>query len=299
MPLYEKCTMKVGVVTVLYGDDSVLEDFYLSMSLQEGINLTVYVVDNNAKLDSLNKAIFLSEKFKVASIFIHNGKNLGVAAGNNIGIKAAIEDSCDYIVLSNNDIFISRDIINNLLHKNKDRDVIVPKIYIWNTNNVIWYAGGGINEWLGKSIHYSENLIDDYKIKKSSYVGYAPTCFMIIKPSVFKIIGLMDERFFVYYDDTDFAYRLKKENIKITYSPEEHLYHKVSISTGGSESCFTIYYSNRNRIYFIKKNIGLDKKYISILYFIMTRFYYLIKYKGEKRRALLSGIFDGFKLNAY
>ena len=74
----------------------------------------------------------------------------------------------------------------------------------------------------------------------------------------------MDEVYFVYYDDSDFLWRVRKHHKKLIYVPTSTLYHKVSVSTGGSESSFSIKYSNRNQIFFIKKNFGRFHKWVSL-----------------------------------
>jgi GT2 family glycosyltransferase len=79
---------------------------------------------------------------------------------------------------------------------------------------------------------------------------------MLIKTSVFSLIGMMDEKYFVYHDDSDFCYRLLKQNIEILYFPKTVLIHKVSSLTGGSKTNFSIYYMSRNAMYFAKKNLG-------------------------------------------
>jgi len=83
---------------------------------------------------------------------------------------------------------------------------------------------------------------------------------MGIRASVFERIGLMDERYFVYYDDTDFVFRCLKHGLRLVYQGSAELRHKVSSSTGGGGSDFSIYYYNRNRLFFIRKNyVGLER----------------------------------------
>ena len=87
---------------------------------------------------------------------------------------------------------------------------------------------------------------------------------MLIKNSIFKKIGFMDENYFIYFDDTDFCFRLKLAGIKIGFINNAFIYHKVSLSTGGSKSKISVYYENRNRFYFRKK----FNKYFGIFSFL-------------------------------
>lgn len=76
---------------------------------------------------------------------------------------------------------------------------------------------------------------------------------MMISSETLKKVGLLDERYFMYCEDTDFCIRLCQNKVKIKYIPSAKLWHKVSSSTGGSDSAFSTYYITRNRIAYLKK----------------------------------------------
>ena len=95
-----------------------------------------------------------------------------------------------------------------------------------------------------------------------------------------------------YYDDTDFVYRANKKGFRIVYYPPSTVDHKVSYSTGGSESLFTIYYNTRNRVYFINKNFTFFYKNISLFYFYITRIIKYFNYSKNKRREMLNAILE-------
>lgn len=69
--------------------------------------------------------------------------------------------------------------------------------------------------------------------KFAEYHAYAPTCFLIVNSDVFKQVGMMDERHFVYYDDTDFLYRAYIAGYKVKLEQDVVISHKVSVSDGG------------------------------------------------------------------
>ena len=102
---------------------------------------------------------------------------------------------------------------------------------------------------------------------------------------------------FVYYDDSDFLWRVRKHHKKLIYVPTSTLYHKVSVSTGGSESPFSIKYSNRNQIFFIKKNFGRFHKWVSLIY-VYLRFY--LKQRSinsvDKNKLILDSFHEGGRL---
>ena len=288
---------KIGLVTVLYNSIEVLEDFFQSLGNQSYKNFILYVIDNSPNDEVINEAMRLSDKFSINSVFINNNANLGVAKGNNQGIQESLKNDCDYVLLLNNDIEFSKNTIKDLVDYTvtNDESIIVPKIHYHNTN-IIWTAGGCISKLKGTSPHRGELEVDVGQYENIEYVNYAPTCFMMINKKVFEKVGLMDEKYFVYYDDSDFIYRTNENGYKIVYFPKAVVGHKVSVSTGGSESLFFIYYVTRNRIYFIRKNLPFIYKLISLPYFFFTRIVKYKSYNQEQRKTLIKAIKDSFKL---
>lgn len=289
--------MKIGVVTVLYNSETVLDDFFLGLNNQEYKNIILYIIDNNSTDNSYKMSVDYKKKSSYEVKIIKNMNNIGVAAANNQGIKMALKDKCDYILLSNNDITLKKDSISKLVEiaKTKDKKLVIPKIYFYNTNK-IWCAGGNFSNFKGTATHIGELEIDSKKYDENYECEYSPTCFILIEKSIFDIVGLMDEKYFVYFDDTDFMYRVNKKGYKIFYTGKTSIEHKVSTTTGGSESLFSIFYGTRNRIYYINKNLNLKHKIISILFFYMTRIIKYLKYDISQKESLLKGIKEGQKM---
>lgn len=282
---------KIGLVTVLYHGVEVLEGFFESLNKQTYKNYILYVIDNSADDIALDEAKKLSQLYNMNTVFINNNENFGVAKGNNQGIESSLDDNCDYVLLLNNDIEFKENTIKNMVHyaEEKNEKVIVPKIYYYGTNT-LWMAGGYISKLKGISPHRGDGEEDIGQYDDKEYINYAPTCFMLIKKDVFDDVGLMDERYFVYYDDTDFIWRANEKGYNIVYYPLSTVNHKVSFSTGGSESLFSIYYGTRNRIIFIKKNF--KNKIIALSYFYLTRIIKYIVYSKEQNKTMIKAIIE-------
>lgn len=287
---------KIGLVTVLYNSENVLVDFIQSIQKQDFQEYHLYLIDNSSSGEGW---ILLQELLKDSIIeytYIKNDSNVGVAEGNNIGIRKAMEDGLEFVLLLNNDIFIEDStLFSNMLNMayQYKNTIIVPKIMIHDTDR-IWMAGGCFKMFSCTTKHFGGNKKDCKAYNKQEFVEYAPTCFMLIPTSVFNQVGIMDSKYFVYYDDTDFIYRTYEKGVKILYVPNLVIYHKVSISTGGETSLFTIYYANRNRIYFIRKHFGLIHPSFIYLFFAFCIKY--IRYNKEQRKALNKAFKDGFSL---
>lgn len=264
----------IGVVTVTYNSGFVLPDFIASIESQSHSNFILYVVDNNSSDDTLAQLQGWKDS---RLIIIANATNVGVAAGNNQGIRAGIEAGCEHILLLNNDVVFGAELFANLLRGLAEHrcDMAVPLIYYHDRPDIIWCAGGYFQPKLGyRALHYGEGQRDVGQFGTARGVSYAPTCCVLIHRAVFGGIGVMDERYFVYCDDVDFMLRAMKAGKKLYYLPGAKLWHKVNSLTG-AESPFSMRYGARNRALFIAKHLGrLSRSTFNLLYPI----YYLLRF---------------------
>lgn len=288
----------IGLVTVLYNCDEVLPDFFKSVSKQKYKDYVLYLVDNSANEKTDKVIADCLSRFPITSFkHINSGGNVGVATGNNIGIKAAIQDGCSHVLFLNNDIELEQDIVfSKLLEvcEEKQQALVVPKIFYYDTRK-LWMAGGHMDKWRALGVHEGYNKEDAPAYNVAKQITYAPTCFMLVKKEVFDKTGIMDDKYFAYYDDTDFVYRALQDGFTMYYEPAVHVLHKVSSSTGG-DTGFYVYYSSRNKIYFIRKNLRGVEKYFSIFYLLISRIAFWLKYDSVRRKKLVQGIRDGFKM---
>lgn len=276
-----------------------LEGFIKSLSCQSFQDYHLFVIDNSpsAATDAILQNLL--KRYSVpAYSHIKNSENVGVATGNNQGIEFSIKDKFDYTILLNNDIeFSQTDLLKKIVERaDSSNDVmIIPKIFFWDSRK-IWMAGGTLSKLKGRTYHIGEGNDDGPQYSKDLYFDYAPTCFMLIKNHLFKEIGVMDDKYFAYYDDTDFIYRAIKKGYVVSMLHSLHVFHKVSSSTGGKTSLFSIYYGTRNRIYFIRKNLNFFYFLIALFYTTVTRTITSFFYTKAQRERLWKGYFDGFKM---
>lgn len=288
----------IGIVTVLYNSDEVLPDFFTSLAAQTGVRFRLYVIDNSAGDSGLQISRTLAEQYGVDARFIFNNANLGVATGNNQGIQMALDDGCEYVLLANNDTkFNDPDTLLHLVNRLSESGdaAATPKINYF-ASNKIWCYGGYISLLRATTPHYQQGKEDLGQLDHLRTVGYAPTCFMMIHRKTFDRIGMMDEKYFVYYDDADFVYRMGLAKLQITFVPECKIFHKVSFSTGGDFSPFSIYYGTRNRIYFIRKHFHGFRLGLSLFVTFLALTASVVKTGGECGRSVLRGLRDGFLL---
>jgi len=289
---------RIGVVTVTYNSARLLDDFLKSLDVQRYRNFILFAVDSASKDESVER---LRSGGKCERVVIVNEANVGIAIGNNQGIRAAIEAGCEYVLLLNNDVVFEEDLFERLVAgiEAEKSAMAVPMIYYFQPSNRIWAAGGAFQPLLGfRNFHRGENREDIGQFSESCLVDFAPACCILIRREVFAQIGLMDERYFVYSDDADFMFRARREKLRVSFIPAAKLWHKVSSLTGGLESDFTCYHAARGRALFLYKNLG---RFWGGFWSAVTHFVYRMRpiiRKDTGRRCALKckGLRDGKKL---
>ena len=257
---------KIGLVTITYNSADVLRPFLNCVWQQTHTNLVLYVIDN-ASQDATRSILEMENDSRLK--IINNSTNFGVAKANNQGIIKAIEDDCDQVLIINNDVEFEPTLIEKLLQVQAEKScsLVTPKMMYFDNPNHIWYAGSWFIKKKGYlPLHRGMKQLDEGQYDKIVEVEYAPTCCLLAKKKVFQDIGLMDEKYFVYFDDTDFSYRVWKDGRhKIFYYPDIKFYHKVGSLTKSFNKeeekifrgDFFLQQNTKNYIYFLKKIGGL------------------------------------------
>lgn len=253
---------KVGIITITYNSADVLQPFLDSVWNQTHDNFILYVVDNLSTDTTLN---VLSHAKDSRLVILKNETNFGVAKANNQGIKKAIDDGCNQILIINNDVEFEKNLIEKLLKVQADKccSLVSPKMMYFDNPNHIWYAGSWFNKYKGYlPLHRGMKELDEGQYAETVEIEYAPTCCLLAKKEVFNDVGLMNEKYFVYFDDTDFSYRVwKNSQHKMFYYPDVEFYHKVGSLTKSFDiqkertyrGDFFIKQNIRNHVYFLKQ----------------------------------------------
>lgn len=256
-----KCTKgdNLNLVTVTYSSQSVITDFIFSCLNQTYTDWQLYIIDNA----STDNTIPIIQSFNDSRITIlPQNVNLGFATATNIGINLALANNAHYVLLINNDTTFSSDLFQQLLDSissNLEIDMVVPKILYHQPVNKLWYAGGYFDRWQAmKTVMVGEGMLDDGKYNLIRLVEFAPMCCVLFRAELFSkgSVGLLDEKYFVYFEDADWMYKANQMGKKLMYIPKAILYHKVSSLTGGMNSKFAITQFYQNRVYFIRKNFA-------------------------------------------
>ncbi|GHT21046.1 glycosyl transferase [Bacteroidia bacterium] len=252
----------VSVVTVNYNQSGATCDMLESLYASGYPDLEVFVVDNASPSDHPE---IIKKKFPQV-VFIQSEKNLGFAGGNNLALRQA---KGEYIYLLNNDTIVPENHIQNLvqaLENSPKWGVVCPKIKLFDDPNILMFAGyTELTPYTlrNKTIGLGEQ--DNGQYDKPAESAYAHGAAMMLKREVIEKVGVMNEQYFLYYEEVDWSTRIRKAGYLIGYAPETYMLHKESLATGRN-SPLKSYYLNRNRALYLLLNVSGQRKFIGLLY---------------------------------
>jgi GT2 family glycosyltransferase len=252
----------VSIITVNYDHPNVTCDLIESLNKISYPNIEVIVVDNCSPTED---PTIIKRRYPNI-VLIENPINYGFAAGNNFGIMAA---RGKYVMLLNNDTEVEPSFLEPLVNKlenNKNIGAVSPKIRFYHTPDTIQYAGfTPINYITMRNFSIGYHEVDKGQYDEDRETAYGHGAAMLVPMEIIKTIGLMSYIFFLYYEEADWCARISNAGYKMVYVHNSLVFHKESISTG-KLSPMKIYYQNRNRIVFMRRNIFGKIFLLSIAY---------------------------------
>lgn len=253
----------VSIVTVQYGHPEVTLDMIQSLKQISYPHIEIIVVDNASPDENPD---IVKETFPEI-IYLKSDTNLGFAGGNNLGFEAA---KGKYILMLNNDTEVEPDFLEPLVEKmeaNPNIGVVSPKIRFFHSPEIIQYAGyNPINPITQRGGAKGFGEKDTGQYEEDAEVAYGHGAAMMIPMHVIQKAGLMADVFFLYYEELDWAHRIRNAGYKVYYVHNSLVYHKESISTGGRVSPLRAYYMTRNRILYLRRNFSGFTYFLAILY---------------------------------
>ena len=213
-------------------------------------NFRIVVVDNGSTDGSED---YLRQNLKDVEI-IQSGANLGFAGGNNVGIRHAMNSGADYVWLLNNDAVADPEALTMLVEAMEGRNdagIAGSKIYYHDEPRKIWFAGGLWEKGKLRLRQRGANRIDRGEFEEVSETGSVSGCSMLVRTAAIRNIGLMEEGYFLYWEDTEWCARAQAKGYKVLFVPGSLVWHKVSASAEkGSFSQY--YYFTRNGFFFLR-----------------------------------------------
>ncbi len=249
------------VIVLNWNGEKILEECLQSLKAQTYSPLEVIVVDNGSSDHSVT---LVKDKFGFVRL-LQNPTNLGFAAGNNVGIRAA---HGDYIALLNNDATADPRWVEELV-KAAEADpgvgMCASKIYSSEERGILDSAGGLLIYLDGLSRGRGRLEQDFGQYEKVEEVLLPSGCACLYRRAMLDDIGSFDEDFFAYSDDTDLGLRGRLAGWKCLYVPTAVAYHRYS-STTGRYSPLKAFLAERNRFWVAVKNFPLPLIMFSPMY---------------------------------
>lgn len=176
-------------------------------------------------------------------------ENRGYAGNNNIGLRAALDMGADWVFVLNNDVTVAPDCLPMLLsvgEAHADIGVVGPMVFHHDEPGVIQSAGGVLSaRWEG--VHLGQNEDDEGQFKTPRDVDWLSGCALLIRRDVLKDVGLFDERFFAYWEETEWCVRARRAGWRIVHVPAAKLWHK-GVQRDYRPRPAVTYYLTRNRL---------------------------------------------------
>jgi len=296
---------KISVVIVNYKTSKLvidcLESIYINLA--KGIDISVFVVDNNSGDNSYNiiRSEVKNRNWNLWVTVLAAEKNGGFSYGNNIGITKclSINPFPDYIWLLNPDTLVHENAyleLVNFLEKHPLAGIVgsrledldgTPHVSAFRDFTVIGEMLSGFR-FSGLSWLFSKWLIAPVEISKSLHkTAWVAGASMMIRREVFQGIGLFDEDYFLYYEEVDFCVRTRRAGWECWYVPESRVVHFVGAATGISDPRKQAprrpaYWFNSRRIFFLK-NYGWFKLLLADVFWMIGYSTYLVRKKLQPK----------------
>lgn len=287
---------RTSIITVNYNQPAVTIDFLKSVKLHtQQTDIEVILVDNGSEEDHGTQFLAVYPNL----VYIRLADNLGFAGGNNRGIAVA---TGEYLLLLNNDTEITSNLIPQLtqeLDENSDIGMISPLIIYFDAPDVIQYAGftpmnyltcrnAGIGSMQTNSGQYDND---------SRETAFCHGAAMMCRRADLQAVGLMEDQFFLYYEELDWCEKFRRAGMKIWFTGKTHIFHKESMSVG-KESKIKTYFMTRNRMLFIRRNTNwLNTLLFSVYYIFLACPKQVFNYFRKDRKDLIKWVGRGIWWN--
>ncbi len=284
------------VITVILNTNRREDTLAVLDSLSKGDypNHQIMVLDN-ASSDGSVQAI--RERFASVQI-IPILENRGYAGNNNVGIEAALAQGAEWVFVLNEDTILASDCIRKLVEAGASMPevgIVGPMVYHHSEPTVIQSAGGVINsKW--QTWHAGQNEVDHGQFPEIRQVDWLSGCAIMVRRGVIEQVGMLDVRFFYYFEETEWCLRSRNAGWKILHVPQAHLWHK-GVQKNYTPGANVTYYATRNRfLLFSKHKAPIIAWLIAIWETARTLFSWSIRPKWrdmrDHRDAMWQGMMD-------
>jgi len=208
-------------------------------------NFRVVVVDNA----STNDSVVQFRRAFPDLLIIESPANLGFAGGCNLGIRRALDEGADYVWLLNNDTMVDPQALNAMVERAEAGPcvgAVGSVLYFMDQPDRIQIWGGGfVSFWSGRAVVFTAP-VSEQKIE------YLCGGSLLIPRTALLRVGLLDQGFFMFWEDTDYCFRLRKAGFLLAVAPESKVLHKGSASFENGGVALDTYFTRSSASFFHK-----------------------------------------------
>lgn len=269
----------VGIVISNYNGWQDTVQCLESLQKQTYRDFEIILLDDASTNDSVQQ---LQKHLTENTVFLPQEANSGFAAVNNVGMRCALADGCDWVLLLNNDTVVAPDFLEMLLRETPAGAVSCPKMLFLDPPDEIWFAGGELDRATGKVKHLGGHEKDGPAFAEKKQVSFITFCCVLLPRQVVEEVGFLDETLFMYCEDVDYCIRLADAGVPMWLLPDARIWHKAGGSAGGMLS---VYYITRNTLYLTckgKSALQIRARTLPVLISGAAR-YALTKLLGRKK----------------
>ena len=244
---------RVAIIVLNWNGIADTLDCLASLQNQSYKNFTIIVIDNGSTDNSPKLLSDYQSKHTDNVEVIYNPKNFGFAGGSNTGIEWALNENYDYVALFNNDATADKDWLANLIKAIDHKNIgISTGLLLHKDGKTIDSTGDWYSVW---GLPFPRNRNNKtIEAPKSELVFSASGGASLYKTQMMRDIGLFDENFFAYYEDTDISFRAQLAGWKVAYTADAIAYHKQG-ETSKKMPGFAVYQTFKNLPLLYIKNV--------------------------------------------
>lgn len=229
-------------------------------------------------------------------ILIQSGGNEGYAGGNNVAIRYVIsKGDGSYLWILNNDTVVDKDALSAMVTEFEERAEIGmagSKLLYYDKTHVLQAAGGCmITPWIGNTQFIGNNQVDSAKWDSPLTPDYICGASILVRKEAIETIGLMEESYFLYWEDADWGVRARRKGYKLLYCPKSKVWHKEGGTSGGINP-LTDYYWTRNGLAFTKKFYPAFLPLVPIAYLLKYTIVRILRRQPMNFTAFIRGVYD-------
>lgn len=299
----QKTSPSVAIILVNWNSYEVSNDCILSLKKIDYPNYTIILVDNGSADGSGMKL----REAHPDIVTILSDKNTGFTGGNNIGFRYSLDNHFDYSMMLNNDTFVEPDFLSKLIDLIETSDTIgavQPRIHFDHNRQLLWNGGSYFNQFWGFTYTKGENKAPQKEHLINKEVDWITGCAFLVKNTVLQQVGLLAENMFMYSEDVDLSFRIRKKGHQLMYVADSLIFHIAGMSnkrkTKGKDGFVNpqVHYLNqRNRIWILKKYskwpFALPTIIANFIYITLVLGYFTIRFRFRKMNAMVNAVKDG------